>query len=319
MQHDGLFESAELEYRHVAKAMESEPLEAIRSKFYLSEMLHDLRKDQAAGDVLKEIVEPVEASQDIRTLVETELGRDVGSTKSRLFFFYAEHEAQQGNTARQRELLLEGYQHDPRDADLLIAMYRVPQADEAWTRETRERINTAAEEYRRQIKELQDRVNDARRVEDRALASFQLALMNNQLAWLAANTNGDADEAIKCSLQSLALLEDRSGFLDTLGRCYYAKGDFANAVKFQTRAVALEPHSPAMVAQLELFQKALQEQEAAKVPGGEPEDTLTTPRLPVPRDSSCVMPTSRADKPPICSSSPVSHQDAGRVARGMPA
>jgi tetratricopeptide (TPR) repeat protein len=273
LQHDGLFESAELEYRHVAKAMESEPLEAIRSKFYLSEMLHELHKDQAAGDVLKEIVDAIEASQDIRKLVETELGRDVGSTKSRLFFFYAEHEAQQANTARQRELLLEGYQHDPSDADLLIAMHRVPQADEVWTRETRERINSAAEDYRRQIKELQDRVNNARSGEDRAMASFQLALMNNQLAWLAANTNGDADEAIKCSLQSLALLEDRSGFLDTLGRCYYAKGDFANAVKFQTRAVALEPHSPAMVAQLELFQKALQEQEAAKAPGGEPSKT----------------------------------------------
>ena len=125
----------------------------------------------------------------------------------------------------------------------------------------------AAEDFRRQIKELQDRVNNAQPGEDRALASFQLALMNNQLAWLVANTDGDADEAIRCSLQSLALLENRSGFLDTLGRCYYAKGDFANAVKFQTRAVAQEPHSPAMVAQLELFQKALQEQEAARSAG----------------------------------------------------
>jgi tetratricopeptide (TPR) repeat protein len=232
-------------------------------------MLHALRKDQAAGDLLKEIVEAVEASQDVRSLLETELGRDVGSTKSRLCFFYAEHEGQQGNAARQRELLLEGYQHDPRDADLLIAMYHLPQADEAWTRETRQRINTAAEEYRRQIRELQDQAN-TRQGEDRALALGQLALMNNQLAWLAANTDGDADEAIRCSLESLRLLESRSGFLDTLGRCYYAKGDFANAVKFQTRAVAQEPHSPAMVAQLALFQKALQEQESAKVPGGQP-------------------------------------------------
>ncbi len=65
-------------------------------------------------------------------------------------------------------------------------------------------------------------------------------------------------------------MPDRSGFLDTLGRCYYAKGDFANAVRFQTRAVALDPHSPAMLAQLELFQKSLREQEAAKVPAAEP-------------------------------------------------
>jgi tetratricopeptide (TPR) repeat protein len=265
-----LFDWAEVEFRHVAKMMESDPLEAIRAKLYLSEMLHELRQDQAAGEVLREVVDAIEGSQDVRTLVETELGRDIGSTKSRLFFFDAEHQASLGNTAKRRELLLEGHQHDPKDADLLIAMFRVPEADEAWTKETRIRIDTAVESFRQQIKELQLRVNNTHAGEDRVLASFQLALVNNQLAWLVANTQGDADEAITCSLQSLVLLPDRSGFLDTLGRCYYAKGDYANALKSQTRAVALEQHSPAMVAQLELFQKTLREQAAAKTPAGEP-------------------------------------------------
>jgi tetratricopeptide (TPR) repeat protein len=269
LQHDGLFEAAEVEFRHVASMLDSEPLEATRAKLYLSEMLHELRRDQAASEVLQEVVDSIEASPDIRTLVETELGRDIGSTKSRLFFFRAEHQASLGDTAKRRELLREGYQHDPNDADLLIGMFRVPDPDEAWTTETRTRIDTAMQSFRQQIKDLQDRVN-AQAGEDRALASFQLALINNQLAWLIANTQGDADEAIKCSLQSLALMPDRSGFLDTLGRCYFAKGDFANAVRFQTRAVALDPHSPAMLAQLELFQKSLREQEAAKVPAAEP-------------------------------------------------
>ena len=269
LQYDGLFDWAEVEYRHVAKMMESEPLDAIRAKLYLSEMLHELRKDQAAGEVLQEVVDSIEGNQDVRTLVETELGRDIESTKSRLCFFQAEQQASLGNTAKCRELLLEGHQHDPNDADLLIAMFRVPEADEAWTQETRTRIDAAAESFRQQINELQVRVN-TQAGEDRAVASLQLALMNNQLAWLVANTQGDADEAIKCSLQSLALLPDRAGFLDTLGRCYYAKGDYASAVKTQTRAVALEPHSPAMVAQLELFQKALREQAAAKTQAGEP-------------------------------------------------
>ncbi|MHB8951652.1 MAG: tetratricopeptide repeat protein [Pirellulaceae bacterium] len=271
LQQDGLFEWAEVEFRHVAKMMDSEPLEAIRAKLYLSEMLHELRKDQAAAEVLQEVVNSIEESQDIRTLVETELGRDVGSTKSRLFFFYAEHQASLGNTARRRELLLEGYKHDPNDADLLIGMFRVPEPDEAWIKDTRMRIETATESFRQQIKELQDRVN-AQAGEDRALASFQLALINNQLAWLIANTEGDADEAIKCSLQSLALLPDRSGFLDTLGRCYYAKGDLANAIKFQTRAVALDPHSPTMLAQLEFFQNTQRERDAAKEPAREPQE-----------------------------------------------
>ncbi len=93
------------------------------------------------------------------------------------------------------------------------------------------------------------------------MASFQLALSNNQLAWLIANTEGDFDEAIRCSAKSLVLQPNRSGFLDTLGRCYYAKGDYENAVKYQSQAVALEPHSPLIVTQLALFQQALAQQE----------------------------------------------------------
>ena len=269
LEHDGLFESAEQEYRHVAAMLESSPMHALLARYYLAELLHARHQDQAAGNLLQEIVEAVESSEEVRATLENDLGKDLGSTRSRLCFFWAEHEGRQGNPARQRELLLEGYRHDPRDADLLIAMYRVPEADETWEGETRTRINTAADEYRRQIAELQERLKEVRQADDRALILGQLALMNNQLAWLVANTDGDADEAIKCSLESLRLLENRSGFLDTLGRCYYAKGDLANAVKYQSRAVAQEPHSPAMVAQLELFQKALREQEAAQGPGGE--------------------------------------------------
>ncbi|NLX56257.1 MAG: hypothetical protein GXY58_14205 [Planctomycetaceae bacterium] len=267
LEHDGLFESAEQEYRHVAAMLESNPMHALLARYYLAELLHARHQDQAAGNLLQEIVEAVESSEEVRATLENDLGKDLGSTRSRLYFFWAEHEVRQGNPARQRELLLEGYRHDPRDADLLIAMYRVPEADETWERETRTRINTAADKYRHQITELQERLKEVRQADDRALILGQLALMNNQLAWLVANTDGNADEAIKCSLESLRLLENRSGFLDTLGRCYYAKGDFANAVKYQSRAVAQEPHSPTMVAQLELFQKALREQEAAQGPG----------------------------------------------------
>ena len=84
-------------------------------------------------------------SEELRTLVEEELGREIGSTKSRLCFFLAEHAASQGDPARCRELLLEGYQHDPNDADLLIGMFRVPGADEAWGQETRTRIERGGE------------------------------------------------------------------------------------------------------------------------------------------------------------------------------
>jgi tetratricopeptide (TPR) repeat protein len=266
LQHDGLFTWAEREYRHVAGLLEEAPSEAARAKLYLSEMLHDTRQDAAAGEVLEEMIRAVESDEDFRRIVEIELGRELGAIKSRKYFFQAQHQGRSGDRSGERASLLEGYRHDPHDADLLIAMYRLADADEAWMEETRERIGAAAEHFRSQIKDLTNRMNSSRAFEDRALASFQLALVHNQFAWLIANTEGDFDESLRCSRRSLELQPNRAGFLDTLGRCYYAKGDYVNAVKYQTQAVALEPHSPQMLAQLSLFETALEAQRAAPTP-----------------------------------------------------
>ena len=55
-----------------------------------------------------------------------------------------------------------------------------------------------------------------------------------------------------------------AGYLDTLGRCYYAVGDYANAVKFQSQAIELDPHSGQMNRQLVVFREALAKAEAQK-------------------------------------------------------
>jgi hypothetical protein len=289
LQHDGLFDWAELEYRSVGEKMDSDPREALLARLYLSEMLHELEKDEAAAALLQEVVTAVDESKELTALMEEELGRNIGSTKSRLCFFQAQHQAAVGNAQRCRELLLEGYLHDPDDADLLIGMFRAAEADEAWKQETRTRIETAAQRFREKIKELQFEARpDIQGPQD--VAAFQLAQANNQLAWLIGNTLGDPDEAIRCSRASLALLPDRSGFLDTLGRCYYAKGDYASAVKYQTQAVADEPHSPAMLKQLALFQKALEEQAAAAEKG--PSPTGPSPTGPSPTGPSPTGPSS---------------------------
>ena len=82
----------------------------------------------------------------------------------------------------------------------------------------------------------------------------------NQLAWLVANTEGNLDEALKDSQKSLEILRegndrDTGGYDDTLGRVYFAKGDYQNAVTYQTKAAELEPHSGLIRRQLELFRK----------------------------------------------------------------
>ena len=88
----------------------------------------------------------------------------------------------------------------------------------------------------------------------------------NQLAWLISNTEGDQQEALRCSQKSLELKPNEAGYLDTLGRCYFALGDYENAVKTQTRAVELNPFSGLMSKQLELFREALAKKNAEQKP-----------------------------------------------------
>ena len=162
LQHDGLFTWAEREYRFVAGMLEEAPSEAARATLFLSEMLHDTRQYAAAGDVLEEMIRAVESDEDFRRIVEIELDRELGAIKSRQCFFRAQHQGRNGDRGAERTSLLEGYQHDPHDADLLIAMYRLSNTDDTWMEETRERIRAAAEHFRSQIKELTNRMNSSR-------------------------------------------------------------------------------------------------------------------------------------------------------------
>ena len=87
----------------------------------------------------------------------------------------------------------------------------------------------------------------------------------NQFAWLVGNTLGESDpvlaeEAIRCSHKSLEFNPDAAGYFDTLGRCYYAKGDIENALKYQAEAVRLDPHSGLIRRQLEFFKRSRKEQ-----------------------------------------------------------
>src|SRR4029079_16687148 len=84
----------------------------------------------------------------------------------------------------------------------------------------------------------------------------------NQVAWLVANTEGDIDEAIRLSQKSvdLARAEGESpkrvgGLLDTLGHCYFAKKDYASAVRCQSEAAALDPQPVSITRQLKVFRE----------------------------------------------------------------
>lgn len=258
LQERGLTDWAQAEYEAVINQSDPGSLHDLRSRFLLSEMLHDLQRELPAAKVLQVVVDLMDKDGDVVSMI-TRMGRTPGGVRSRMHYFYAEHFKMQGDTEKQMGHLAKGVEADPTDADVLIAMYRLEGASEQWQQTTKESISKAADSFRDDIRANQRQAAAAPTEEVRALYNRQLASANNQLAWLVGNTIGDYDEALRCSHRSLELRPETAGYLDTLGRCYYAKGDFENAVKYQSRAVELEPHTRQIARQLELFQKALQE------------------------------------------------------------
>ncbi len=91
-------------------------------------------------------------------------------------------------------------------------------------------IRSAASEFRDEAIEYERQAAEAPTEDIRAIYHRELASAHNQLAWLVSNTEGDYDEALRGSQRSLELRPDTAGYLDTLGRCFYAKGDYKNAV-----------------------------------------------------------------------------------------
>ena len=167
---------------------------------------------------------------------------------ARLHYFRACQHRDHQDWQRMRDELKLAIRSDPSDADVLIAMYRLPEADEEWQKSTRQRIANLARQFKQEIDE-----------------SPSDPTPYNQWAWLISNTEGDYAQAIAYSHRSLELIPAGAGesagasFLDTLGRCYYAAGDYENAVKYQRQAVEKVDYMQVMQRQLALFEKTLAE------------------------------------------------------------
>jgi tetratricopeptide (TPR) repeat protein len=250
----GLDDWAQREFRYVIELGPPESLNTLNAQFILGEMLHDQLRDLEAAQLLESCLRTLEKAAsggnnkngvDVRRLLEAIRGH----TTARLHYYYACHWNAQGEHKKELEHLEKGIEADPLDADILILLYRLPDQSDEQRQKTEGRIAAAARQFRNQIAQNPRDANGY-----------------NQLAWLLSNTDRDQEEALRCSLESLKLRPNEAGLLDTLGRCYYALGDYENAVKQQAKAVALEPHSGVMKRQFDLFQKALAEKQAKAAP-----------------------------------------------------
>ena len=256
LQQRGLFPWAEQEFRYLLEHVAEDSLIQLDVRYSLSEMLHDIGKEQSAGEVLKGAVDLLARNAQARELPL----RSPGAWTSRMHYFFAQDHLGKGEFAEARKRLELGVAADPTDADVLIALYRLPEQSEEQKTLTRKLIAAAAEMFDKEMEKFK-RAND--NPADPFGGTREYVTACNQYAWLVSNTFGDFDKALQASHKSVEIRPEAGGYFDTLGRCYYAKGDFDNAIKYQARALKLDPHSGQIKRQLELFQKAKAEKEKA--------------------------------------------------------
>jgi tetratricopeptide (TPR) repeat protein len=235
----GYHEWSDAEYRSsIALGRPGDPL-TLTAQIMFGESLHERQLDLEAGKILDEASKGMEAAV-ANGIDLSESGRNLSANRARAHYFYAAHAESQGDVKEQERHLLEGLGEDPHDTEVLIALYRMKNLHATVRERVINLIGESIADYRAQIQ-----------------ASPDDDTPYNQLAWLISNTQGDFNEAVNASLKSLEIKPDNPGHLDTLGRCYFALGDYENAVKQQSRAIELDPHSEPMKRQLAEFQAAL--------------------------------------------------------------
>lgn len=257
LQERGLFEWCEREYRFVVEHFPPSSQEGLQARIMFSEMLHDLLREKEAGEALRDAVAALEKDENVRYLA-ARIGREPGSISSRMHYFLAEHSRLNGDIQQHVEHLKKAIGQDSTDADVLIAIYRASEKDPVWRKESMELIRQAASEFRENAIEYERQAAEAPTEDIRAVYHRELAAAHNQLAWLVSNTEGDYDEALRASQRSLELRPETAGYIDTLARCLYAKGDYKSAVQHQSHAAELDPHSAQIRRQLEFFRQALE-------------------------------------------------------------
>ena len=232
---------AKREFRYVLDNGVKGDIVTILTQHSYARMLHDRGEVREAAEVLKELVDHFAKNPD----AAEQMGIDSKATSARMHYFYACHYQTLKDYAKQREHLDKALADDPDELDALIARYHLPDQSDEYRRKTMEMIQAAVDSLR-----------------DIIAGDPEEAAWYNQLAWLVGNTEGDLDEALKCSQKSLELSPNEGAYYDTLAHVYFARKDYANAVKFQKKAVEQDAYSKLIRDKLEVFQAAAEASKA---------------------------------------------------------
>jgi tetratricopeptide (TPR) repeat protein len=216
---------------------------AVTAGFILSEMLHDQGEDLDAAKALERVVARLDSISAAGAPGAQPVNSDLAQNHIRatMHYYLACHWEARHDAAKQRACLDKAGRADPENPDVLIARYRLPDEPRGYHAEAVEAVERAALTIHGRI------------------PSNPESTVYNNYAWLIGNTEGDFDEAVKCSFKSIELAPEEGGLYDTLGHVYFGKGDWEKAVKYQAIAAELDPHSGLIQRALTQFRKKLKE------------------------------------------------------------
>ena len=145
--------------RSTSKPVDSH--EAILARIYLANLLHDYERDKEAADALEPLVKAVQGEgrrrpalrRDSRLRQRTIDLPDPDALAARFHFYRACQYQAEKDLKRARGELDLAINFDPTDADVLIAMYRFPEADDKWRESVRERIRELTQQFQQEIDE----------------------------------------------------------------------------------------------------------------------------------------------------------------------
>ena len=265
----GMSDWAEREYRQAISTEDVSVLNYASSK--LSELLHDQQRDEEAANVRAEILERVDNNKALKELFQAYRME----YESRMHYYRACDARLKGRFDEEVVHLKKAVEVDPQDIEALIAIFRAKGADEELQTSNRKRIKLVAATYLNRITKYESRLK--LRNPNTPFISKDLITDENQFAWLVGNTEGDIDEAIRRSEHTVRERPADGGYIDTLARCYYRKGNFEKAVKLQKMAVELLPFNQQIRRQLNTFEEAL-------AAANDPQDAPSESQSPEPSD-----------------------------------
>ncbi|MBI2480943.1 MAG: hypothetical protein HYV60_20620 [Planctomycetia bacterium] len=255
-----MFDWAEAEFRLVIKtAGESHEVELVAREL-LADMLADLQRESEAAEVLEPSIaigenDPAALAAAYEMLIRTP--PSPAELRAKIDYWLGIHFGREGDIGKQKDLLQRALAVNVEDIDIVIALHGIADDDPAWRKKVGNLLAEHVLRIESQMKELEQVITTNQDRDVRGLVSEQFAQKNNEYAWLIGNTVGDYQKAVACSLKSLELIPDYWPYQDTLGRCYFAVGDYQNAVHYQKLAVAQAPYMQQMQRQLKQFEDAL--------------------------------------------------------------